>query len=263
VTPEIDLAKLALITSKDEETETLVSAAAQSKDSSLKSVLPDGTLTEPFIGPVRPPPPPPSPTQSPITSSHQPPPDQQIPNPSSPPSSTVLGKRPFNAVERRSTIEIDGSSFVMATSSEQTSAGLLVANKPQRANTEPLQSAAGPLASQEPSQSRSQGDGDVEMTDASQVTSNAVASTSKHEDRVYGPPPPPLPPRNKKPEVRVDMMFGMSLLNSGYPSLDESKTPTGKQNDVAECMDNCMFQIEAAMQFDVVPAEDRPSLIKR
>ena len=25
---------------------------------------------------------------------------------------------------------------------------------------------------------------------------------------------------------------------------------SGKQNDVAECMDNCMFQIEAAMQFD-------------
>lgn len=40
----------------------------------------------------------------------------------------------------------------------------------------------------------------------------------------------------------------------------------GKQNDVAECMDNCMFQIEAAMQFDDIKSGDsgkNQSLVKR
>jgi hypothetical protein len=41
----------------------------------------------------------------------------------------------------------------------------------------------------------------------------------------------------------------------------------GKQNDVAECMDNCIFQIEAALQFDPEEGEiqgaERPNIVKR
>lgn len=41
--------------------------------------------------------------------------------------------------------------------------------------------------------------------------------------------------------------------------------PTGKQHDVAECMDNCMFQIETALlKFDGLgSADDKGSIVKR
>jgi len=70
-------------------------------------------------------------------------------------------------------------------------------------------------------------DGDVAMNDASK--------------------PPPLPPRKTRPTNDSVMMFG-------------------RQHDVSECMDNCMFQIETALlDFDdmVGSEEDKTSIVKR
>ncbi|KAG8912155.1 ubiquitin-specific protease ubp2 [Tulasnella sp. 417] len=79
------------------------------------------------------------------------------------------------------------------------------------------------------------GDGDVVMQD------------SGSQEKKPGQNPPPLPPRKKATEG--GMMFG-------------------KQHDVSECMDNCMFQIEAAMKFGmeksgITSGDPESSVVKR
>ncbi|KAM0756546.1 cysteine proteinase [Meredithblackwellia eburnea MCA 4105] len=60
-------------------------------------------------------------------------------------------------------------------------------------------------------------------------------------------PPPPLPPRKtEKPDLEKQVSTYMSF---------------GKQNDVTECMDNVMFQLECALNSDANPEDS--SLVKR
>ena len=95
---------------------------------------------------------------------------------------------------------------------------------------------------------------DTEMTDVSASKPTPTASSSI---------PPPLPPRNRQPSVG-DMMFGAELSSIPSHNIIEDQH-LGRQNDVSECMDNCIFQIEAALQFDSESGEefDKPNVVKR
>ncbi|KAF8323953.1 cysteine proteinase [Clavulina sp. PMI_390] len=195
VLPEVELAKLALLTSKDEETENRPEQEAAG--TSTGSTDTDSTLVE---------------GQTAIEDGSVPssPPSQPMEfTPSSP--NTVLGKRSseqrdVEQSDRRSPMEIDGPSSPQAQVS------------PKFTPTDPAV--------------------DVEMQDV--PSSSTVLPPPK---TVAGPPP--LPPR-KKPEPVGEMMFG-------------------KQNDVSECMDNCIFQIECALQFDPTRSSqpEKPNVVKQ
>lgn len=162
VKPELELAKLALVTSKDEEDEVKSEGSDATNTSSVQS---GSTLVdEPMpMGPL--------PEEAPSEST-----------PPEPSSSTVLGKRPGENLDRHgerrhTTVESDG---------------FVVVNPPQRATTIP------PIPLSE-----EKADPDVEMGESSQAP----------EAKDKGPEtanPPPLPPR-KKTEKADDgvMMFGM------------------------------------------------------
>ncbi|KIJ53984.1 hypothetical protein M422DRAFT_42272 [Sphaerobolus stellatus SS14] len=192
VTPELELAKLALVTSKDEEEDEHGRVEA-STDSSADT---DATLVdEPvLIGPM--------------------PASSNSPTPS---SGSILGKR-----QRRSqsepTMDVDRDDLE--------SDGFLLVH------------GAG---------STSPRNEDDKRVEASDLTLNQLKDVEMR-DIAEENKPPPLPPR-RKPEVNSDsvMMFG-------------------KQHDVAECMDNCMFQIETALlRFDegVTSDKDKTSIVKR
>ncbi|GJJ13561.1 hypothetical protein Clacol_007816 [Clathrus columnatus] len=191
VTPELELAKLALVTSKDEEEDE----RGRNDVATDSSASTDATLVdEPAVyGPMV--------STSPTATS------------APPTSPSVLGKR-----QRRTQSILQGDPEPDSTEQD----GFVVVSKqPSRSTTEA-----------EPSSSLVK---DVEMTDN--------VSPKKEEDKV-----PPLPPR-RKTEVNSEsvMMFG-------------------KQHDVAECMDNCMFQIETALlRFDDVDLshKDKVSVVKR
>ncbi|KAJ3887313.1 hypothetical protein GG344DRAFT_68912 [Lentinula edodes] len=197
VTPSIDLAKLALVTSKDEEEE--VEDESNKADSHSHKAGTDSSQDTDAHSP-------PSPTRSP---------------------SSVLGKRPRGAggagISREDTELIDDRSIRASSSASpppssvasfgsvsREGSGVSEGPPPLVSVSELIQGAASDLE-------------DVVMRDASPV----------REPRGLPKPPqnpPPLPPRRPAPPVHNDsvMMFG-------------------KQHDVAECMDNCMFQIETAL----------------
>ncbi|KAJ3876331.1 hypothetical protein F5051DRAFT_411819 [Lentinula edodes] len=251
VTPSIDLAKLALVTSKDEEEE--VEDESNKADSHSHKAGTDSsqdtdvTLVDDL--PPRPTHPLPSyhstsnssssaterphRTNSPISVSSSStslysPHDQahSPPSPTRSPSS-VLGKRPRGAggagISREDTELIDDRSIRASSSASpppssvasfgsvsREGSGVSEGPPPLVSVSELIQGAASDLE-------------DVVMRDASPV----------REPRGLPKPPqnpPPLPPRRPAPPVHNDsvMMFG-------------------KQHDVAECMDNCMFQIETAL----------------
>ncbi|GAA5954026.1 hypothetical protein JCM21900_005384 [Sporobolomyces salmonicolor] len=83
----------------------------------------------------------------------------------------------------------------------------------------------------------------------------ANPSTSSEPIKVE---PPPLPPRRPEPERAQTKDEQMELQVSNYMAF-------GRQNDVTECMDNVMFQVEAALQVNAVngAAEEAGSLLKR
>ncbi|KAI5119718.1 hypothetical protein M0805_001432 [Coniferiporia weirii] len=205
VTPTLELAKLALVTSKDEEEEDSERGGTDSSHST------DATLVDEPA------------TTTALRESNSPQP--KSPSPTSPRASSVLGKRPRGfsrkkpegaaGTESNATEEHDKDSYVLV-------------SKPSGSNT-PI---TGPDADAE---------GDVEM---SEVGSGSAAATSAQPSSK-----PPLPPRPKTQSTSgSDMMFG-------------------KQHDVAECMDNCMFQIETALlRFgELVGPDDssKRSIVKR
>ncbi|KAJ3805779.1 hypothetical protein F5876DRAFT_51258 [Lentinula aff. lateritia] len=200
VTPSIDLAKLALVTSKDEEEEVedeSNKAESQSHEAGTDSSQDtDVTLVDDL---------PPRPTH-PLPTYH-----------STSDSSSSATERPHRT---NSPISVSSSSTSLYSSPDQSHSP----PSPTRSPSSVLGKRPPPLVSvSELRQAAASDSEDVVMRDASPV----------REPRGLPKPPqnpPPLPPRRPAAPVHNDsvMMFG-------------------KQHDVAECMDNCMFQIETAL----------------
>lgn len=198
VTPTIELAKLALVTSRDEEEDEVDKGGTDSSNDTDATLVDDG----PVRYPTEPPSSPKSPSRSP---------------------GSILGKRARDIPRRSSEMEVDTPSY---SPREDHSSG----SSPRLSDDDsppPLI----PLNYPEASTSGSK-DEDVEM--------QAISSSNN---------PPPLPPRKPVESPSSEMMFG-------------------KQHDVAECMDNCMFQIETALlKFDSMIGsqsdEDKTSVVKR
>jgi ubiquitin carboxyl-terminal hydrolase 25/28 len=204
VTPTVELAKLALVTSRDEEDDEVDRGGTDSSNDTEATLVEDG--------PSRP-----SLVESSSYSAER-------------GTNTVLGKRGRD-IPLKSTNDMevdspapespkDNGSFVTAPSTASS-----VSPPP------PSSSNSSGQASQM-SVVKGDSDGDIEMAPA--------PATRK---------PPPLPPRKHTVKSESVMMFG-------------------KQHDVAECMDNCMFQIETALLnfSDESSAEgnsDKTSVVKR
>ncbi|KAF5383997.1 hypothetical protein D9757_006974 [Collybiopsis confluens] len=256
VTPSIELAKLALLTSKDEEDDdvSIDSNGSNGKTGTDASNDTDATLVEDGLG---------APSlaslpkseltlsaeqqqQNPVSSS-SPRSPRSPPSPKSP--SSVLGKR--TRVPARNDNDIDfssdgielygsvspppSSSSVAGSTAPASRSSSKLPDVPQSESSTSIGAIAEPGRSGERTRERVSLKGvvseDVDMRDASPVR---APSADAGESQVARPIPPPLPPRRPIPPVQNDsvMMFG-------------------KQHDVAECMDNCMFQIEAALlKFD-------------
>ncbi|KAJ3786715.1 hypothetical protein GGU10DRAFT_166019 [Lentinula aff. detonsa] len=242
VTPSIELAKLALVTSKDEEEEVEEESnkadSQSNKAGTDSSQDTDATLVEDL--PPRPSHPPPyqsstgssSQTERPprtnspisISSSSSTSPHSSYNLTNSPPSptrspSSVLGKRardrdaPSAGLSREDTEILDDHLLRASASPPPSSVASLgsISRDGSRVSEGPP-----PLVSV----SEFRDSEDVVMRDVSPAQN--VSKLPQH--------PPPLPPRKPAPLAHNDsvMMFG-------------------KQHDVAECMDNCMFQIETAL----------------
>ncbi|KAM6498575.1 hypothetical protein JOM56_006523 [Amanita muscaria] len=198
VTPTIELAKLALVTSRDEEDDEFDRGGTDSSNDTEATLVDDGPSRSNL-------------TEAPSSSAEQ-------------AVVTVLGKRSRdilpqngNDMDVDSPAPEDNGSFVTAPSTSSS-----VSPPPSSAHKSSRQSS-------HTSTAKTDSDGDIEMTEARK--------------------PPPLPPR--KPPVKSEsvMMFG-------------------KQHDVAECMDNCMFQIETALlnfgdESNADGNSDKISVIKR
>ncbi|KAF8581701.1 cysteine proteinase [Ramaria rubella] len=208
ITPDLELAKLALVTSKDEEEDEHGRTDVRT-DSSAST---DATLVDEPI-PI-------GSTAAPASTPHA---SSSLPALSQSPS--VLGKRqrarsaPSMDVDPVGELELDRDGFVMVPKPSSASEHRRTSSGTSNAKGE-----AADLASEK----------DVDMRDG---------ATENKENK-----PPPLPPR-RKPDVNTEsvMMFG-------------------KQHDVAECMDNCMFQIETGLlRFDdmVGTDKDKISVVKR
>ncbi|KAG6840763.1 hypothetical protein C0991_004548 [Blastosporella zonata] len=207
VTPSIDLAKLALVTSRDEEEDEADRGASDSSNDTDATLVDDAppraSVTDPSAENVR------SPTLSPHS---------------------VLGKRSRDIERQPSVMDLDSPTTFPSSPGRED-----FLSTPSRLSSDsppPLMAPGSPSRMPEASGSRSSSHMDVEVPDAPL------------------PKPPPLPPRKNQTSDSV-MMFG-------------------KQHDVAECMDNCMFQIETALlKFDGVSeseqgqSSDKTSVVKR
>lgn len=199
VTPTIDLAKLALVTSRDEEEDEADKGGTDSSNDTDATLVDDG----PSRAPAQ--------SQSPPRS-----------------SSTVLGKRPRDIDRQRSSMDVDSP----IVSSPKDKDDYVMVPSPTRRSSSPL------------------------LIDKENLAPISEASTSKAADKdgdvdMGGTPAPeakpPLPPRKRE--------------------VNDSTMMFGKQHDVAECMDNCMFQIETALlKFDGVndgESAEKTSVVKR
>ncbi|EJD03499.1 cysteine proteinase [Fomitiporia mediterranea MF3/22] len=173
VTPTLELAKLALVTSKDEEEDDPERVGTDSSHST------DATLVDE-----------PAPLRE--NSSSQP----KSPSPS---GSSVLGKRPRSFGRRKS------AEGAPTEDQDKDKDGYVLVSKPSGSNT--------------PVTATPDAEGDVQMSEPGTATQSAVTTKA-----------PPLPPRPLK-----------------APQYSGSEMLFGRQHDVAECMDNCMFQIETAL----------------
>ena len=75
--------------------------------------------------------------------------------------------------------------------------------------------------------------------------------------------PPALPPRKPREVDDSVMMFGELVLPAMTPRLTSVTSVSGRQHDVSECMDNCMFQIETALLDFHDSEDDKTSVVKR
>ncbi|KAF8899278.1 hypothetical protein BD779DRAFT_1607774 [Infundibulicybe gibba] len=202
VTPTVELAKLALVTSRDEEEDEVGEGGTDSSNDTDATLVEDG------------------PSRSHVTDTS--------PGPS---QSSVLGKRPRDVGRRQSEMDVDSP----GSESPKDKDGFVMVHGPQSSRLS--EETATPSSSKLPEAS----------------TSTLVPDNSMDVDlRTTSEPPkaPALPPRRPAPVSDSVMMFG-------------------KQHDVAECMDNCMFQIETALlKFDGMsdsPNEnaEKTSVVKR
>ncbi|GAA6018600.1 hypothetical protein JCM11491_006159 [Sporobolomyces phaffii] len=92
----------------------------------------------------------------------------------------------------------------------------------------------------------------VETSDRGTDPVRAVIQPSIATTLSSSPAPPPLPPRPLLRDQTKDQKLEAQV--SDYMAF-------GRQNDVTECMDNVMFQVEAALQFDC--DQGTGSLLKR
>lgn len=227
VKPELELAKLALVTSKDEEDDVNSERSDATNASSLRSQstlveepMPMGPLPPQFVPKV---------LGSPSSSTGAIADDSA---PASPPAA----EHPEGT--RHASLEVHHGSI------DEVKDGFVVVDPPRRVT----------IAEETPAtQSSNKGDGDVAMEDP------------KDQEKKQGGNPPPLPPRKKATEG--GMMFGTPPHSSDRIS-SETGAAVGKQHDVSECMDNCMFQIEAAMKFGMEkiglsPDDSESSVVKR
>ena len=89
------------------------------------------------------------------------------------------------------------------------------------------------------------------------------------QDLATAKPPPPLPPRKPREVDDSVMMFGQypsSIVNLRLFNWMGFCFWIGRQHDVSECMDNCMFQIETALlNFEETTGsgDDKTSIVKR
>ncbi|KAG6884779.1 hypothetical protein C0993_008340 [Termitomyces sp. T159_Od127] len=206
ITPSIDLAKLALVTSRDEEEDE-----ADSKGSTDSSNDTDATLVDD------------APPRVAVTDT----PAENMRSPTLAPNS-ILGKRPRDVESRQPSVMDLDSPLTFPSSPSRDDFLSMTPSRQSSDSPPPLQTPPGmPEASGSGSYQV-----DVEMVDAPSVK------------------PPPLPPRKSSQKSESIMMFG-------------------KQHDVAECMDNCMFQIETALlKFDGISesqgeSSDKTSVVKR
>ncbi|KAG9055761.1 ubiquitin-specific protease ubp2 [Serendipita sp. 407] len=228
ITPPLELAKLALVTSKDEE------------EDEAKSNPKEGTGTLP------------APSSTSATTSST----------SNPQSSTVLGKRhrESDIVSHERQIGNDSASSSLSKPRSPRQEDLPPPDKSMRIEG-PAAAETEAMDTTDLATSQNQ---EIEMDDpeVSSVVGSAGASrggspTPSRAQTVAdsgpsAPPPlpkrdpPPLPPR-KQPASDSVMMFG-------------------KQHDVSECMDNCMFQIETALldfQSHETAETEMSSVVKR
>lgn len=100
-------------------------------------------------------------------------------------------------------------------------------------------------------------------------TSSPQAGSSFSIDRDGGDtPPPPLEPVDQDVEMQPAMSSNKRTSLIRRPTESGSVMMFGKQHDVSECMDNCMFQIETALlKFDALSGHqqdpEKTSIIKR
>ncbi|KAG7452076.1 cysteine proteinase [Guyanagaster necrorhizus] len=199
VTPTIELAKLALVTSRDEEEDEVDKGGTDSSNDTDATLVDDG----------------------PVRYSTEPPSSPKSPSPS---PGSILGKRARDIPRRPSEMDVDTPSYSPREGRSSMSS--------PRSSDDDSPPPSIPLNYPEASTSGSKDEEDVDM--------QAVSSSNN---------PPPLPPRKPVGSPSSEMMFG-------------------KQHDVAECMDNCMFQIETALlKFDSMTGsrsdEDKTSVVKR
>ncbi|KAI6048070.1 hypothetical protein EDC04DRAFT_2886852 [Pisolithus marmoratus] len=191
VTPTMDLAKLALVTPRDEEDDEADKGGTDSSNDT------DATLVED--------------------------PPSRLVKPDSP--NSVLGKRYRD--DRGGPMEIDDDVPETPALDAENNGYVMVSHPPS-----PRRSKSPRVASADTSSSQ-----DVTLTLVDRTEVQASEDTSKK---------PPLPTRKPTANSESVMLFG-------------------KQHDVAECMDNCMFQIEIALlKFDdLSDADDKGSIVKR
>ena len=223
VTPAIELAKLALVTSQDEEEDETDKAGTDSSNDTDATLVDDMAPRSAFDRSS-----PPAPVQSPKS-----------------PTGSVLGKR---ARDGDGDADADGELPMDIDSTPAHSPpGPSVASPPstkasgssesRRASEDPMSFIEDAIGSSSKRPATGNGDGDadpdVEMKDGSSQLQAA------------GKVPPPLPPRKRQAADSV-MMFGMRCHVHSNETWTEHAV-AGRQHDVSECMDNCMFQIETAL----------------
>ena len=212
VTPTMDLAKLALVTSRDEEDEEADKGGTDSSNDT------DATLVED-------------------------PPSRTTNNDS---FNSVLGKRYREEQGGSISMDVDEGSPKTPASDIEHNGYVMVSHPPS-----PRRSKSPRVASPSSSNTLDTAPDSMEKS----TTVQPVEDTSKK---------PPLPAR--KPTINSEsvMLFGKprSVLTDLQLLI---LCVIGKQHDVAECMDNCMFQIEIALlKFDGLnDAEEKGSIVKR
>ena len=206
VTPSIDLAKLALVTSQDEEEDDISRPGTEGSNDT------DATLVE----------------DVPTRSTYDPP----SPSPLASPTESVLGKRHRGSDE----MDVDVRSSPYETAKDHQSEAQTSAVIESVASSSKLQM-------------------DRPDVERPEVLIDAAESQPSKA-------PPPLPKRPRPNDDSV-MMFGAQASTRRRPA---SECIAGRQHDVSECMDNCIFQIETALldfQEMAGAEDDKTSIIKR